>query len=290
MNFEYNPNEQLDSKEEPVEREMGSFGIDKEIEENIIEKMNNGFDERVIAIAKENNVSDETLKEIAKQDILDNFETRNHKDTILKAKYYGIDQDLLKNENFIELGKDRVVLKLSQGDINSAYGVLKDLNIDEKFLDTKEAVRAAEAGIQAVLAVDNIDKAMDIKDTFNIDDAFMEGAVKTEIKIRLLKEKELTDKAIDLQERFNISQDFMKEAIKEEVLSRLSFGSSLNSIANFVNKLTVDVSFLNDEKIKEAIRARIDGLIEEKGQEKIPDIFKELNITKDESNKIEENS
>jgi len=262
----------FNNTEESIEKEMGKFGIDKGIEESIIKKMDNGFDERAIATAKENGISEETLKEIAKQDIFNNFEKRNHKDTLFKAKTYQL--DLLNNEQFIELGKERVVLKLSQGDIAGSYEALKDLNIDESFLDTKEAKKGVEDGIQAVLSVDDTDKAIKIQKAFNIDNEFMTDAVKSEIKMRFTDS--LVSGAISLQKKFNIPQNFIEETIKEEILSRLSFGNSFVNIASFIEKLEMDISFLNDKKVKDSIKTRINSLGENKGQEVIPDILKKF--------------
>jgi RNA-binding protein YhbY len=271
MNFEYNPNE---SSEESKEKEMGSFGIDKEVEKSIIEKMDNGFDERAIAIAKENGVSEEILREIAKQDIFYNFEKRHHKDTIHLIDIYNIDKNLLNNEEFVKLGKERVVLKLSQGDIIAAREVLKDLNIDEKYLETEEAKESAKKGIKNILSLDKIDEVVNIKNIFNIDNAFMDEAIREEIEIRL--KDNLIVGADVLQKRFDISKDFMKEAVEKEVLSRLSSGNSLEGIAHFITNMEMDASFLTNEKIKEAIGKRIKSMIGSHGQEKIPDIFKKV--------------
>ena len=284
----YNPEEQLNNNEVPAEKEMGSFGIDKKIEEEIMEAMKGGYDDSAARIAKKNNVSEEVERELAKRDILNNFGKRNHRDALDKINFYKIEKDFVTSEAFIKLAKERVELKLSQGDVRSAHSVLSDLNIDEKFLESKEAINAAESGIQSVLSVDDVNKAIEIQKAFHIDDSFMEAAAKAEIKMRLLKE--LINGAISLQEKFNISQDFMDEAIKEEVIARLSFGSSLNNIANFVSKAEMNVSSLDDERIKKALKARIDSLEEEKSQEPIPTIFKELVITREETEKVGENS
>jgi hypothetical protein len=291
MSFEtmgYSPEEQVNREGASAEKEIGGFGIDKEVEEEIMKAMEGGYDDSAARIARKNNVSEEVARELAKQDILNNFGKRNHRDALDKISFYKIENDFMNSEAFVELAKERVKLKLSQGDVRSAQNVLSDLNIDGKFLESEGAVKAAESGIQSVLSVDDVNKAIEIQKAFNIDDGFMEAAAKAEIKMRLLKE--LINGAISLQEKFNISQDFMDEAIKEEIIARLSFGSSLNNIANFVSKAEINVSSLDDERIKKALKARIDSLEEAKSQEPIPTIFKELVIAREETGKVGENS
>jgi len=268
MSEHFNP-EQLNNEEGG---EIGEFGIDKAIEDKIVNAMAGGYDDMAERIIKENNVSEEVKREIAEKDILSNFGKRNHKDTLRKISFYGINEAILNDNSFVELGKERVNLKLSQGDIRGAYEALSDLKIDEKYLDGEEAIKSVEAGIQNVLSVDDVSKALEIKKAFNISPEVMEGIVKAEIKVRLLND--LVNGAVSLQEKFNISSGAMNEIIKDEILSRLSFGSSLNNIANFVNRLEMDVSFLNDSKIKEALKARIGVLMEEKTREEVPVIFK----------------
>jgi hypothetical protein len=250
----------------------------------IEEMLKKGFLESASETAKDGGVSEEKMKEIVMKYVLDNFKDKNHKDILHILQYFNVGEDFLNDETFVELAKDRVVMKLAQGDISVAYEVLKDLNIDEEFLGTAEAVKGAENGIQAVLANDEIGKALEIQKTFNIDNDFMEGAAKAEIKMRLIKE--LVNSAFSLQEKFNIPQSFMEEAVKDEVLSRLSSGNSLTNIANFIDRLKMDVSFLSDKKVKEALKARI-NLPENNGQELVPSTLKDL-IVEEESKITEE--
>ncbi len=285
--MEPNPEEQLNN--EGIEQEKQAENIENEYdpEKDFENKLGGGFLDNATRIAEENNISEEKVKEMVENHILDNFIKINHKDILYMLDHFNIGEDFLNDERFIELAKDRVVLKLSQGEINNAYEVLEELNVNKEFLESEQAKKAAETGIQSILSLDNIDKAVEVQKTFNIDDAFMSGAVKAEIKMRLVKD--LINGATSLQKKFNIPEDFMKEAIKEEVLARLSFGDSLSSIANLISKIEIDASFLNDSKVKEALKNRIDESIENNVQEKIPDVFQKI-IIGQKSEPIEENS
>jgi hypothetical protein len=262
MNFEQPPSEEQE-KIDP-----------KEV---IKAKLSGGYLESVEKIAEENNINEGVVKELVREDILDNFAKRHHKDTLNTLEHFKVGADFLNNKEFVELGKERVELKLSQGNIEAANEVLEDLNIDKKFLESEEAKKAAETGIKNILAADKTDKAIEVQKMFNIDDSFMDNAVKDEIKVRL--KDNLVVGAISLQDKFNIPPEFINDAVKEEVLSRFAAGSSLGSIASFVEKLSMDVAFLSDPKIKEAVKARVREMAESeiRGQEKIPEIFKEIN-------------
>jgi hypothetical protein len=204
---------------------------------------------------------------------LDKFGERNHKDTLNILEHFNLKEKFLNNKEFIKLGKERVELKLSQGNIDKANEVLEDLGIDKEFLKSEEAKKAAETGIKNILASDKTDEAIEAQKMFNIDDSFMKSAVKDEIKVRL--RDDLVTGAVSLQKKFGITPEFINDTVKEEVLTRLSSGKSLNNIANLVSKLDGDVTFLNDPKIKEAVKARIDEMMEMEasGREKIPEIF-----------------
>lgn len=265
MNFEQPPEEQLNKE--------GAEQENYDPKEEIITKLDKGFLDSAEDIAEKNNIDKETLKMLVRENILYKFGEINHKDILHILEHFEIGEDFFKNKDFIELGKKRVELKLSQGDIDSTYEVLDDLKIDRNFLESEEAKKAAETGIQSVLSKDNIKKAEEIQKIFNIDDSFMASAVKNEIKIRL--KNDLVGGAVSLQEKFNIPQEFIDDTIKEEVLTRLLSGKSLNNVANLVSKLDMNVAFLNDPKIKEAVKTRIDEMMEMEasGREKIPEIF-----------------
>lgn len=245
--------------------------------EAIKAKLSGGYLESVEKIAEENNIDEETVRQLVEKDVIDNFERRHHMDTLNTLKHFEIGEDFLNNKEFVELGKKRVELKLSQGNIEGADEVLEDLKIDKKFLESEEAKKAAETGIKNILAADKTDKAIEVQKMFNIDDSFMKSAAKDEIKVRL--KDNLVTGAVSLQNKFDIPQEFINDAVKEEVLSRFAAGVSLGSIASFIEKLNMDVSFLSDPKIKEATKARIKEMTESeiRGQEKIPEIFKEVN-------------
>ncbi|MFZ2390477.1 MAG: hypothetical protein WAW15_01495 [Minisyncoccales bacterium] len=240
-------------------------------------KLSGGYLESVEKIAEENNINEGIVKELVREDILDNFAKRHHKDTLNTLEHFKIGKDFLNNKELVKLGKERVELKLSQGNIEGANEVLEDLNIDKEFLKGEEAKKAAETGIKNILASDKTDKAIEVQKMFNIDDSFMNSAVKDEIKVRL--KDNLVVGAVSLQEKFNIPQEFINDAVKEEVLARFSAGSSLGSIASFIEKLNMDIAFLGDPRIKEATKIRIKEMTESeiRGQEKIPEIFKEVN-------------
>jgi hypothetical protein len=270
----FNPEEQLNNEEEKKEKEANVFEIDENTRKDIDDNLKKGFLERAKVVAEKGQVEKGTLQEIVKENVLFNFKDTNHKDILHILEYYGIEKDFLKNEKFIRLGKDRVNLKLIQGDVGGVYDVLNDLDIDEKYLETEEAKESAQKGIKNMLSLDKINEAIDIKNIFDINDVFMEKAVKEEIEIRL--KDNLSVGAISLQKRFNISKDFMKEAVEKEVLSRLSSGNSLEGIAHFITNMEMDASFLINDKIKEAIGERIKNTVGSHGQENIPDIFKKV--------------
>jgi hypothetical protein len=279
MSFEqmgFNPEEQLNKEEKEGEKEEKKEGADLEIDEDIKrgieDNLNKGFLDSANIVAKKGQVNKKAMEKIVEENVLDNFNNRNHKDVLHILKYYNIGDDFLKNKTFIELGKNRVEMKISQGDIDGAYEVLKDLDIDEKFLETEEALEAAKIGIRNILPTDDINKALKVQGFFNIDDAFMREAAEEEIKVRL--NDNLAVGAISLQKKFDVSEEFMKEAITEEVLSRLSSGNGLEGIALFISKMEIDKGFLRDEKVKAAIEERTKKMMGGHGQEKIPDIFK----------------
>lgn len=282
-----NPEEQLNN--EGGEQQKGTENLENEYnpEEDFEQKLKGGFLDGATKIAKDNNISEEKVKEMVENHVLNNFTKINHKDILYMLNHFEIGEDFLNDERFVELAKDRVALKLSQGEINNAYEALGDLNINKEFLESEQAKKAAETGIQSILSLDNVDNAIEVQETFNLDDDFMSGAVKAEIKMRFVKD--LVNGAISLQKKFNIPEDFMKETVKEEILARLSFGDSLSSIANLIGKLEMDVSFLSDQKVKEALKDRIKDLVNNPNQEKIPAIFQELIIGK-EPESIKENS
>ena len=273
MSFEqmgFNPEEQFNDEK----AKEANFKIDQNIKEDIENNLNKGFLERAMAVAEKGQINKEVLQEIVKNIVLRDFKDRNHKDMLYVLDYYGIGDNFLKNESFVKLGKDRVNLKLTKGDVIGADEVLKDLNIDKQYLKTEEAKEAAKKGIKSKLSLDHIDEAINIKKTFDIDDAFMKEVAKEEIRMRF--KENLIVGATSLQKKFDISDEFIREMTKEEVLSRLSSGNSLNGIAHFINEMKMDASFLADKKIKEAIRDRIRNMMGGHGQEKIPDIFKEI--------------
>jgi hypothetical protein len=264
------------SFEQPPEEQFNKEGAEQESydpKKEIITKLDKGFLDSAEDVAKEKNIDKGTLELLVKENVLDNFAKRNHKDTLNALEHFNLVKDFLNNKEFVKLGKERVELKLSQGNIEGANEVLDDLHIDKEFLKGEEAKKAAESGIKNILAGDKTDKAIEVQKMFNIDDSVMEGAVKNEIKVRL--KDNLVVGAVSLQEKFGIPSEFINDAVKEEVLTRLSSGNSLNSIASLVEKLNMDVTFLNDPKIKEAVKARIDEMMEmeSSGREKIPEIF-----------------
>ncbi|MFA5730252.1 MAG: hypothetical protein WC938_03495 [Candidatus Paceibacterota bacterium] len=266
------------SFEQPPEEQFNKEGVEQENYDpkaDIADKLNKGFLESAEIIAEESGVSKEDLQSLVKKRILDDFP--NHKDVLHIVDYFKIGEEFLKTKEFVELGKKRVERKLSQGNIAGANEVLEGLKIDKEFLKSEEAKKAAESGIKNILAGDKTDKAIEVQKMFNIDDSFMNSAVEDEIKVRL--KDNLVVGAVSLQEKFNIPQEFINDAVKEEVLSRFSAGSSLSNIASFIEKLNMDVSFLSDPKIKEATKIRIKEMTESeiRGQEKIPEIFKEVN-------------
>lgn len=265
MNFEQPPEEQFNKN--------GAEQENYDPKEEIIAKLDKGFLDSAEDIAEKNNIDKGTLEMLVRENILDKFAETNHKDILHTLERFKIGEDFLNNKDFIRLGKERVELKLSQGNIDGANEVLDDLKIDKNFLDSEEAKKAAETGIQSILSMDDIKKAEEVQKMFNIDDSFMNSAVKNEIKIRL--KNDLVGGAVSLQEKFSIPQEFINETVKEEVLTRLSSGKSLNNVANLISKLDMDVTFLNDPKIKEAVKTRIDEMmeIESSGRERIPEIF-----------------
>ncbi|MFZ3057464.1 MAG: hypothetical protein WA092_00195 [Minisyncoccales bacterium] len=267
------------SFEQPPEEQFNKEGAEQENydpKEAIKDKLSGGYLESVEKIAEENNINEGVVKELVREGVLDDFGKRHHKDTLDILERFKIGKDFLKNKDFVRLGKERVELKLSQGNIDAANEVLEDLNIDKEFLKGEEAKKAAETGIKNILAGDKTDKAIEVQKMFNIDDSFMNGAVEDEIKVRL--KDNLVVGAVSLQKKFNIPQEFINDAVKEEVLARFSAGSSLGSIASFIEKLNMDIAFLGDPKIKEATKIRIKEMTESeiRGQEKIPEIFKEV--------------
>jgi len=268
------------SFEQPPEEQFNKDGVEQENydpKKEIITKLDKGFLDSAEDIAKKNNIDRGVLELLVKENVLYGFGARHHNDTLDILKRFGIGEDFLKNKDFVRLGKERVELKLSQGDTDAANKVLEGLNIDKEFLKSEEAKKAAESGIKNILAGDKTDKAIEVQKMFNIDDSFMKNAVKDEIRVRL--KDNLVVGAISLQEKFNIPQELINDAVKEEVLSRFAAGSSLGNIASFIEKLNMDVSFLSDPKIKEATKIRIKEMTESeiRGQEKIPEIFKEVN-------------
>lgn len=264
----FKPGEQLNNEGTEQKKQAENLENEYGFEEDFEEKLRNGFLDNATKIAEKNNISEDKVREIVESYVLDNFTKINHKDILYMLDHFKIGEDFLNDERFIELAKDRVALKLSQGEIDNAYEALGDLNINKEFLESEQAKKAVEIGIQSILSLDNIDKAIETQKTFNIDDSFMDSAVKAEIKMRFVKD--LVNGATSLQKKFNIPDDFMKETVKDEILARLSFGDSLSNIANFISKLEMDVSFLSDQKVKEAFKTRINDLVNNPYQEKIP--------------------
>lgn len=261
MIFEQPPEEELNKEETGQEK----YDPKKEIEDYL----QKGFLGMAKGVAEKNNISEESFKELVREDIFANFTERNHKDTLNTMKSFFSDEEIkgfLNDEKFINLGKDRVGLKLSRGDIDGANEVLNDLNIDEKFLETEEAKKAAETGIRNILALDEIDKAREVQKMFNIDKSFMDSAVKDEIKIRL--KNDLGNGAVSLQKTFDISPEFIKEAVKEEILSRLSTGKSFVNIKKLIDDLNIDISsLLKDEEVEKLVGSQIDSIVKDKEKE-----------------------
>ena len=155
----------------------------------------------------------------------------NHKiDDVLKIqKIFSLKEEIIIN--ILQKSISKLLSKGNENDFNYAIQIKEIFDLSEK-LNNNEINQAVSQAIMKTLSKGNIDKALEIKNKFNLPDEFLNSykvqQAAQEGMINRLSYGDI-DRVLEIKNKFNLPDEFLnsykvQQAAQEGMINRLSYG------------------------------------------------------------------
>ncbi len=231
-------------------------------------------------LSSENSNSPDVLDAVIKCVI--NLFSNNKIDDVLKIqKIFSLKEEIIIN--ILQKSISKLLSKGNENDFNYAIQIKEIFDLSEK-LNNNEINQAVSQAIIKTLSKGNIDKALEIKDEFNLPDEFLNSSevqqAAQEGMINRLSYGDI-DRVLEIKNKFNLSDEFLnsykvQQAAQEGMINRLSYGD-VNKVFKIKNEFNLSEVILPEIAKKSLIIVLSDGDIDKaleiKDEFNLPDEF-----------------